>query len=85
MPKGAEVMLVGYSQGGTDAQNIAMQYNDFKVTQVVTFGSPVRQDLDVPAVHLQANGDHIPGTKNLGDFGGRALSTADVDLQGGRL
>lgn len=65
IPKGAEVMLVGHSQGGMDAQNIAMQHdNGFKVTQVVTFGSPVRQDLSVPAIHLQADGDHIPGSTN---------------------
>ncbi|MEW5808611.1 MAG: hypothetical protein AB1925_04080 [Actinomycetota bacterium] len=69
IPDGAEVMLVGYSQGGMDAQNIAMQQdNGFKVTQIVTFGSPARADLDVPAVHLQAKGDHIP-TTTLGSPG----------------
>ena len=63
IPDGAEVMLVGYSQGGMDAQNIAMQKdNGFNITQVVTFGSPARADLDVPAVHLQAHGDPIPAT-----------------------
>lgn len=65
IPNGAEVMLVGHSQGGMDAQNIAMQQNNgFTVTQVVTFGSPVRDDLNVPAIHLQADGDHIPGSTN---------------------
>ena len=69
IPDGAEVMLVGYSQGGMDAQNIAMQHdNGFIVTQVVTFGSPARADLGVPAVHLQAKGDHIP-TTTLGSPG----------------
>jgi uncharacterized protein YukE len=61
IPKGADVMLVGYSQGGMDAQNIAASHR-LNVQQVVTFGSPVRQDLDVPAIHLQANGDGVPGS-----------------------
>jgi hypothetical protein len=65
IPERSEVMLVGYSQGGMDAQNIAMQHdNGFNVTQVVTYGSPVREDLDVPAIHLQGNGDPIPGSTN---------------------
>jgi hypothetical protein len=65
IPKGADVMLVGYSQGGMDAQNIAMQKNNgFNVSQVVTFGSPVRSDLDVPAIDLQADGDPTPGDTN---------------------
>ena len=58
--KGHEVMLVGYSQGGMDAQNIA-QSGRLNVQQIVTFGSPVRSDLDVPALHLQATGDGVPG------------------------
>ncbi|OJZ64179.1 hypothetical protein BRW64_18950 [Mycolicibacterium diernhoferi] len=61
IPEGAEVMLVGYSQGGMDAQNIA-QSGRLNVTQVVTFGSPVRSDLEVPAVHLRAAGDGVPGS-----------------------
>lgn len=66
IPDGAEVMLVGYSQGGMDAQNIAAQNdNGFTVTQLVTYGSPVRPDLDVPAVHLQANGDGIPTSASV--------------------
>ena len=70
IPDGAEVMLVGYSQGGMDAQNIAAQKgNGFKVIQLVTFGSPVRPDLNVPAVHLQANGDGIPYSASINPFG----------------
>ena len=61
IPEGAEVMLVGYSQGGMDAQNIAMS-GRLNVTQVVTFGSPVRSDLDVSAVHIHAKGDSVPGS-----------------------
>lgn len=61
IPDDAEVMLVGYSQGGMDAQNIAAS-GRLNVQQVVTFGSPVRSDLDVPAIHLQADGDGVPGS-----------------------
>lgn len=59
IPKDAEVMLVGYSQGGIDAQNIAAA-DDFNVTQIVTYGSPVRNDLDIPAIHLQYSQDIVP-------------------------
>lgn len=58
-PPGSEVMLVGYSQGGMDAQNIAKS-GRLNVQQVVTYGSPVRTDLDVPATHLRAGGDPVP-------------------------
>jgi uncharacterized protein YukE len=58
-PPDAEVMLVGFSQGGMDAQNIAKN-TDLNVKQIVTFGSPSRSDLDVPAVHLRAEGDVVP-------------------------
>ncbi|MBB2991254.1 VCBS repeat-containing protein [Mycolicibacterium iranicum] len=39
---GAKVMLVGYSQGGMDAQNIAA-LGRYDVTSVVAFGSPIVQ------------------------------------------
>lgn len=70
IPDGAEVMLVGYSQGGMDAQNIAAQKDvGFKVTQIVTYGSPVRPDLDIPAVHLQADGDGVPTSASIVPWG----------------
>jgi hypothetical protein len=59
IPGGAEVMLVGYSQGGIDAQNIAASH-EFTVKQIVTFGSPVRNDLNIPAIHLQYSQDIVP-------------------------
>lgn len=58
IPADAEVMLVGYSQGGLDAQNIAAS-GKFDVQQIVTFGSPVRNDLNIPAVHLQYGQDIV--------------------------
>ncbi|WP_396910878.1 hypothetical protein [Mycolicibacterium sp.] len=61
IPDDAEVMLVGYSQGGIDAQNIAAS-GKLNVQQVVTFGSPVRNELNVSAVHLQDSYDPVPGS-----------------------
>ena len=40
---GDEVLLVGHSQGGIIAANIAAQAHPFKVAGIVTFGSPVAQ------------------------------------------
>ncbi len=58
-PPGSEVMLVGHSQGGMDAQNIAHAHV-LNVKQVVTFGSPTRNDLDVPVAHLREQQDMMP-------------------------
>lgn len=77
IPKDAEVMLVGYSQGGMDAQNIAKD-GKLNVTQIVTFGSPSRDDLDVPAVHLRAQDDPIPGTTSVASRAGAAAFVAGV-------
>jgi len=60
IPYGADVMLVGYSQGGIDAQNIAASGILGNITQIVTFGSPVRNGLDVPAIHFQYPQDIVP-------------------------
>jgi|UPI00036B1F0F uncharacterized protein YukE len=58
IPHDAEVMMVGYSQGGMDAQNIAAN-SQLNITNIVTFGSPARKDLDVPSINLIADGDRI--------------------------
>lgn len=58
IPPGAEVMLVGYSQGGIDAQNIA-ESGRLNVKQIVTFGSPIRNDINIPAIHLQDSADVV--------------------------
>jgi hypothetical protein len=80
IPKGSEVMLVGYSQGGMDAQNIAMQHdNGFQVTQVVTYGSPVREDLTVPAIHLQADGDGVPESASIIPWSPYLLNSTGVN------
>lgn len=64
IPKDAEVMLVGYSQGGMDAQNIAKS-GQLNVKQIVTFGSPSRDDLGVPALHLRETHDVVPGSTSI--------------------
>lgn len=63
LPDGArsEVMLVGHSQGGMDAQNIAAS-GKCNVTNLVTYGTPIVQK-DTPGiatVHIRAEGDPVP-------------------------
>lgn len=75
---GTDVMLVGYSQGGLDAQNIAAS-GKYHVTTLVTYGSPLVQS-DIPgvqAVHLRADGDAVPAV------GGLAREVEDVVLTSG--
>lgn len=58
----AKIMLVGYSQGGLDAQNIAST-GRFNVTTVVTYGSPIitSPPEGYRIIHLEAYSDPIPG------------------------
>lgn len=55
------IMLVGYSQGGMDAQRIAAT-GDYNVTAVVTYGSPLITDATgaYQVIHLQAEDDPVP-------------------------
>ncbi|QZT58407.1 MULTISPECIES: Ig-like domain-containing protein [Mycolicibacterium] len=57
---GAKVMLVGYSQGGMDAQNIAA-LGRYDVTSVVTFGSPIVQagSAEYTTIHLWDPRDNV--------------------------
>lgn len=54
-------MLVGLSQGGMDAQNIANS-GKFNVTNLVTYGSPVNlaDDPKINTVHIRAEGNPVP-------------------------
>lgn len=57
----AEIMLVGFSAGGMDAQNIAAS-GRYNVTNLVTYGSPVIQP-DQPGIqtaHLHGSWDTVP-------------------------
>ncbi len=77
----SDVMLVGFSQGGMDAQNIAAS-GRYNVTNLVTYGSPLIQP-DTPSiatVHLQAYGDKVPG---MGPIGIGIDDGADMVQKGG--
>lgn len=57
----AEIMLVGFSAGGMDAQNIAAS-GKYNVTNLITYGSPVIQP-DQPGIqtaHLHGAWDSVP-------------------------
>lgn len=58
----ATIMLVGFSQGGMDAQNIA-EKTDLSITTVVTYGAPIiyRVPAKYEAIHIAALGDPLPG------------------------
>ena len=58
---GAEILLVGYSQGGMDAQNIAASGRYADVSTVVTFGSPIVSpgSADYNTIHLWDIRDNI--------------------------
>ncbi|OBF89811.1 hypothetical protein A5790_17975 [Mycobacterium sp. 852002-51152_SCH6134967] len=59
-----EVLLVGYSQGGIDAQNLARSALDIDfVTTVITFGSPIvnQPEPGDATLHIQDFWDRIPG------------------------
>ena len=57
----ASILLVGHSQGGLIAANIALK--DKRVKGLVTFGAPISQLADqikVPTVAIQHNNDIVP-------------------------
>lgn len=74
---GPEMMLVGFSQGGMDAQNIAASHR-YNVTDLVTYGSPLthRDQSDISTVHVRAKGDNVP------DLPAQALALAGRDIAG---
>ncbi|GAA2405787.1 WXG100 family type VII secretion target [Mycolicibacterium llatzerense] len=60
-----DMMLVGFSQGGMEAQSV-LHENRYHITDVVTYGAPLIYD-DKPGIntiHLRADGDNVPGTGN---------------------
>ena len=72
-----EIMLVGYSQGGIDAQNLAFwnslhgatgSQNRVPVTTVVTFGSPVTTiNPGVTSIHIQDTADGVVRSVELAE------------------
>lgn len=59
--KKSEVMLVGLSQGGMDAQNIASS-GYYNVTTLMTYGTPIIQadSPNIATAHIRAEGDPVP-------------------------
>lgn len=60
---GDEVVLVGHSQGGIIAANIASGHHLFKVAGVVTFGSPIAHAAiasETRVLALEHNNDPVP-------------------------
>ncbi|WP_072804068.1 WXG100 family type VII secretion target [Rhodococcoides yunnanense] len=89
IPSGAEVMLVGYSQGGIDAQNIAAS-GRFNVTDVVTFGSPKVPNADpasrgVNVLQLEALFDPVPRTDAVAADPARIAGNTLFDAAAGVL
>jgi hypothetical protein len=74
---GPDVMLVGYSQGGMDAQNIASD-GRYHVTDLVTYGSPLTHpdNPNINTIHLRADGDNVP------DLPAEAVALATGDPAG---
>ena len=60
---GDEVMLVGHSQGGIIAANIASARHEFKVAGIVTFGSPIalaEVNSETKVLALEHTNDPVP-------------------------
>ena len=60
---GDEVVLVGHSQGGIVAANIASSHHPFKVAGVVTFASPIAQAKiasDTTVLAIEHTNDPVP-------------------------
>lgn len=69
IPEGSDVMIVGYSQGGIDAQILAalnaFGSRRFNVTDVITYGSPTvagvhPEVFGTNVLHLRAENDIVP-------------------------
>jgi uncharacterized protein YukE len=79
-----DIMLVGLSEGGYDAQNIAAHSNELglNVTNVVSYGAAVNQhdQPGIDTVHLNANWDQMVGVGTVGKvFDGMG---SNLDLAG---
>ncbi|WP_280828404.1 hypothetical protein [Mycobacterium sp. OTB74] len=60
-----DMMLVGFSQGGMEAQSV-LHENRYHITDLVTYGAPLIYDdkSGINTIHLRADGDNVPGTGN---------------------
>lgn len=73
--KNTEVMLVGFSQGGMDAQNIAAS-GKYNVTTLMTYGTPIirADDPKIATVHIRAEGDPVPAGGEVVAAGARTIT-----------
>lgn len=61
--KGDKVVMVGYSQGGTIAAEVAAKHHDIKVSAVLTLGAPVghiHMPAAMPVISLEHSNDAVP-------------------------
>ncbi|WP_084079564.1 hypothetical protein [Demequina sp. NBRC 110057] len=87
IPPGAEVMLVGHSQGGMVATAVAGARGireRFRITDVVTFGSPVADLPHVEGVtyaHVEDVSDSVPALDKGGRDEGANVTTWSADAR----
>jgi len=90
---GAEVVAVGYSQGGIHAMNLAADeafLKEYRLKYVLTAGSPVSRIMpspDVSSLHLEHRTDWVPGSDGLANRDARnqvtVTMTNDLYVRGG--
>lgn len=87
VPAGADVMLVGHSQGGMTAVDIAADPQfaaEYEVTHVVTYGSPVENTAVPPGtsfLNLQHGSDVVP----MLDLNGLRIDGSQSPTQGSNI
>lgn len=79
------ILLVGFSQGGMDVQNIAANAEKYglqdQIKAVVTFGAPLVQLDRYPTVHLEENADIVPTASFLTPYNWLAAVVNSVGNQ----
>ncbi|NUT70505.1 hypothetical protein [Pseudarthrobacter sp. C4D7] len=90
---GADVVAVGYSQGGIHAMNLAADEDflkEYRLKYVLTAGSPVSRitpSPDVSTLHLEHRTDWVPGSDGLPNRDARnqvtVTMTNDLYVRGG--
>ncbi|MFF2346253.1 hypothetical protein [Pseudarthrobacter sp. NPDC058119] len=90
---GADVVAVGYSQGGIHAMNLAADegfLRDYRLRYVLTAGSPVSRitpSPDVSTLHLEHRTDWVPGSDGMPNRDARnqvtVTMTNDLYVRGG--
>ncbi|MFP5311351.1 MAG: hypothetical protein ACLGH7_02910 [Actinomycetes bacterium] len=90
---GADVVAVGYSQGGIHAMNLAADegfLKEYRMRYVLTAGSPVSRITpppDVDTLHLEHRTDWVPGSDGLPNRDARnqvtVTMTNDLYVRGG--